>query len=193
MEANGLLHVPNDLLLGGGNHPWYPLDMRLGGPKTGSGLCPCLEFNLIFPIIWPVVQLLCWLSHAGCLCTREHSLTFCTKNNDKKFCVERIGYFRLIRHEPLTKRRVQQFFYFSFYICCRCNNFTEPFRCNDRRIHKQTHGIEMGSDAMIYIHYMPSLWRLVQAFEGWLRGYVGTDSMEIASEYFYFFQNKKVC
>jgi hypothetical protein len=55
-----------------------------------------------------------------------------------KFWEELIAYFRLIRHGPHRKQRVQQFF-----CCCVCFRgrgkvFTEPLPSNDRGIHIQT-------------------------------------------------------
>jgi hypothetical protein len=58
---------------------------------------------------------------------------------EDKFWEELIASFRMIRHGPHRKRRVQQFLYCCVCICCRGDVFTEPSPSNDRRIHIQTH------------------------------------------------------
>jgi hypothetical protein len=47
-----------------------------------------------------------------------------------------IVYSIFIRHGPLRKQRVQQFFYCCVYIPFHSKLFTEPWRSNERRTHK---------------------------------------------------------
>jgi hypothetical protein len=57
----------------------------------------------------------------------------------------------LRRHEPCSKRLVQQFFYCCVYIHYRGNVSTEPLPNNDRGIHRHTHRQQRDLISLLYI------------------------------------------